>query len=116
MGGCPSICVRDTRVSAKDADNRGSSPPPKVEGSIKSARYFNDLADLMGAHQYPYEEYGERREERLGVKTQNPAFGGRAQAPPSEGAAYVFKRPSRHEFDHLAGNVGTAPAWVWREP
>jgi hypothetical protein len=28
---------------------------------------------------------------------------------PSEGAACTFRRPSRHEFDHLVDNVGTAP-------
>jgi len=35
---------------------------------------------------------------------------------PLEGATCAFKRPSRHEFEHLVGDVGTAPAWVWREP
>jgi hypothetical protein len=68
-------------VSANDADNRGSSPPLKVETIDKKYNSFNELVDSRGAHQYPYEEYGERREERLAVKTQNPAFGGRGQAP-----------------------------------
>jgi hypothetical protein len=53
------------------------SPPLQVEGSVEISIYFKGLADLLGAHQYPYEEYSERRGERLAVKTQNPAFGGR---------------------------------------
>jgi hypothetical protein len=52
-----------------------------VEESVKSTQYFNGLDDLLGARQYPYEEYGQRREGKLAVKTQNPAFGGRGLAP-----------------------------------
>jgi hypothetical protein len=45
-----------------------------VKEIVKTAIYFNGLGDLLGAHQYPYEEYGERREGRLAVKMQNPGW------------------------------------------
>jgi hypothetical protein len=45
-----------------------------VEESVKSSSDFNGLADFLGAHQYPYEEYGERREEMRAMKTQKPGL------------------------------------------
>ena len=49
------------------------------------------------------------------MKMQKPGLDTGLKAP-SLGAACAFKRPSRHEFEHLVGHVGTAPAWVGREP
>ena len=60
---------------------------------------------------YPYEAYGARGEGRRAVKMQKLGLDTRAKAP-SLGAARAFKRTSRHEFEHLFGNVGAAPVGV----
>lgn len=51
----------------------------------------------------------------LAVKTQKPGLDTGLEAP-SLGADCAFKRPSCHEVNHFVENVGTASAWVWREP
>jgi hypothetical protein len=68
--------------------------------------YFNNLADFVGAHQYPYGEYSERRGGMRAVKMQKPGLDTGLKALSLRGLAFcdAFCNPG----GDFAGDVSAA--------